>query len=81
VIRQHGEDFVLFAALAPQAREVVHLSVAPPRNYLTTRRFFREIEALYGALSEIVITDGRANTEPRVVVVRMLGEGRCSHFL
>ena len=48
VIRQRGEDFVLFAALAPDTREVVHLSVAPSRNYLTTWRFFRETEELYG---------------------------------
>lgn len=58
VVVQHGEQFVLFAALDPATREVVHLGVAPSRNYLTTRRFLEEIEALYGNLPEVVITDG-----------------------
>ena len=43
---QHGEQFVLFAALDPATREVIHLSVAPSRNYLTTRRFLEELEEL-----------------------------------
>jgi len=55
---QHGEQFVLFAALDPATREVVHLGVAPSRNYLTTRWFLEEIEELYGELPEVVITDG-----------------------
>ena len=58
VVVQHGEQFVLFAALDPATREVVHLGVAPSRNYLTTRRFLEEIEDLYGGLPEVVITDG-----------------------
>ena len=56
-VSQHGEEFVLFVALDPASREVVHLGVAPSRNYLTTRRFLEEIEALYGELPEVVITD------------------------
>jgi transposase-like protein len=55
---QHGEQFVLFAALDPATREVVHLSVALSRNYLTTRRFLEEIEDLYSELPDTVITDG-----------------------
>jgi transposase-like protein len=55
---QHGEQFVLFAALDPATREVVHLGVAPSRNYLTTRRFLEEIEELYGDLPKEVITGG-----------------------
>ena len=47
-----------FCWLNPATREVVHLGVAPSRNYLTTRRFLEEIEALYDDLSEVVITDG-----------------------
>ena len=39
-------------------REAVHFGVAPSRNYLTTRRFFEEIEALYDDLPEVVVTDG-----------------------
>ena len=54
---QHSEQFMLFAALDPVTREIVHLGVAPSRNYLTTRRFPREIEELYGGLPEIAITD------------------------
>ena len=57
VLRQRGEQFVLFAALDPDTREVVHLSVAPSRNYFTTRRFLTELEAIYGTLPETVITD------------------------
>jgi putative transposase len=32
VVVQHGKQFVLFAALDPATREVVHLGVAPSRN-------------------------------------------------
>lgn len=58
VVRQRGEDFVLFAALTPETREVVHLSVYASKSYLTTRLFFAEIEQLYGTLPKTVITDG-----------------------
>jgi putative transposase len=37
VVVQHGEQFVLFCALDPATREVVHLGVAPSRNYLSLR--------------------------------------------
>jgi hypothetical protein len=57
-VLQRGEQFVLFAALDPATREVVHLGVAPSRNYLTTRRFLEEIEELYGDHPEVVISDG-----------------------
>ena len=57
MIRQRGEQFVLSAALDPATREVVHLSVAPPRNYLTTRRFLDEIDPIYGTLPEVLLTD------------------------
>jgi len=43
-----------FTLLAP---EVVHLSIAPSRTYLTTRRFLEVIELIYETLIKVVLTD------------------------
>ena len=57
-ISQHGEEFVLFAAVDPDTRHILHAAVAPTRNYLTTWRFFEQLRELYGRLPPIVVTDG-----------------------
>lgn len=56
-ITQRGEKFTLFAAVDPETRHLLHASVAPSRNTLTTRRFLGEIVELYGRTSPIVVTD------------------------
>lgn len=48
VITQQGEEFTLFAA------------VAPSRNTHTTRRFLTELAELYGQAPPIVVTGGPA---------------------
>jgi len=48
---------VLFAAVGPETRHLLHASVAPSRNYLTTQRFLTEIAELYGRPPPIVVTD------------------------
>ncbi|HET7322878.1 MAG TPA: IS6 family transposase [Halococcus sp.] len=58
VIKQHGEEFTLFAAVDPETRNLLHAAVAPSRNTLTTRRFLTELAALYGRAPPIVVTDG-----------------------
>jgi putative transposase len=58
VIKQRGEEFVLFAAVDPETRHLLHAAVAPSRNYLTTWRFLDEVRELYGRLPPIVVTDG-----------------------
>ncbi|AUV84474.1 hypothetical protein C2R22_23290 (plasmid) [Salinigranum rubrum] len=58
VITQRGQEFTLFAAVDPETRHLIHASVAPSRNYLTTRRFLVEIAELYGRAPPIVVTDG-----------------------
>lgn len=63
-IFQRGRQFTLFAAVTPTTREVVHLDVAPTRNYLTTRRFFEGIRAIYGQLPAVVITDAAREYGP-----------------
>jgi transposase-like protein len=69
-IKQRGEEFVLFAAVDPETRHLLHASVAPSRNYLITRRFLTEIAELYGRPPPIVVTDdasyGSAFTEEGV---------------
>ena len=62
-IKQRGQQFVLFAAVDSETRHLIHASVAPSRNYLTTRRFLTEITELYGRAPPIVVTDG-ASTAP-----------------
>jgi len=57
-IKQQGQQFVLFAAVDPETRHLVHASVALSRNYLTTRRFLAEVAELYGRAPPIVVTDG-----------------------
>jgi transposase-like protein len=57
VVKQRGQQFVLFAAVDPETRHLIHASVAPSRNYLTTRRFLTEIAELYGRNPPIVVTD------------------------
>jgi putative transposase len=57
-VTQHGQEFTLFAAVDPETRHLLHASVAPSRNYLTTRRFLTEIAELYGRVPPIVVTDG-----------------------
>ena len=57
-IKQRGEEFVLFAAVDPETRHLIHASVAPSRNYLTTRRFLTEIAELYGRSPPIVVKTG-----------------------
>jgi transposase-like protein len=56
-IVQRDEEFVLFAADDLKTRHLLHASVAPLRNYLTTRRFLREIAELYGRSPPTVVTD------------------------
>jgi transposase-like protein len=58
VIKQRGQEFVLFAAVDPDTRHLIHAAVAPSRNYLTTRRFLTEIAELYGRAPPILVTDG-----------------------
>jgi len=57
-IKQRGQEFVLFAAVDPETRHLIHASVAPSRNYLTTRRSPKGIAELYGRAPPIVVTDG-----------------------
>ena len=57
-ITQQGEKFTLFAAVDPETRHLLHASVAPSRNTLTTRRFLAELAELYGRAPPIVVTDG-----------------------
>jgi transposase-like protein len=58
VVKQQGEEFTLFVAVDPETRHLLHATVAPSRNYLTTRRFLTEIAELYGRNPPIVVTDG-----------------------
>jgi transposase-like protein len=37
VVKQRGQQIVLFAAVDPEKRHLIHASVAPSRNYLTHR--------------------------------------------
>ena len=37
-VTQQGQEFTLFAAVDPETRHLLHASVAPSRNTLTTRR-------------------------------------------
>jgi len=62
-ISQQGEEFVLVAAVNPETRDLLHASVAPSRNTLTTRRFLSELAELSGRVPPIVVTDG-ASTAP-----------------
>jgi transposase-like protein len=48
-ISQQGEEFVLFAAVDPETRDLLHAEVAPSRNALTTRWFLSELAELYTA--------------------------------
>ncbi|MFC4986695.1 IS6 family transposase [Saliphagus infecundisoli] len=57
-VRQSGEEFTLFVAVDPETRHLLHASVAPSRNTLTTRRFLTELAELYGRFPPIVVTDG-----------------------
>ena len=57
-ITQQGEEFTLFAAVDPETRHLLHASVTPSRNTLTTRRFLAELAELYGRAPPIVVTDG-----------------------
>ena len=57
-IKQQGEEFTVFAAVDPETRHLLHASVAPSRNTLTTRRFLTELAELYGRAPPIVVTDG-----------------------
>ncbi len=57
-ITQRGQQFMLFAAVDPETRNLLHAAVAPSRNYLTTRRFLEELTELYGKTPLIVVTDG-----------------------
>ena len=58
VVNQRGQEFTLFAAVDPETRHLLHSSVAPSRNTLTTRRFLTELAELYGRMPPIVVTDG-----------------------
>ena len=58
VITQYGQEFVLFAAVDPETRYLIHASIAPSRNYLTTRRFPSGIAELYGRAPPILVIDG-----------------------
>jgi transposase-like protein len=58
VVKQRGQEFTLFAAVDPDTRHLLHASVAPSRNTLTTRRFLTELAELYGRVPPIVVTDG-----------------------
>ncbi|WP_157972371.1 hypothetical protein [Saliphagus sp. LR7] len=62
-VSQGGEEFTLFAAVDPETRHLLHASVAPSKNTLTTRRFLTELVELFGRFSSIVVTDG-ASTAP-----------------
>lgn len=58
VVKQHGEEFTLFASVDPETRNLLHAAVAPSRNTLTTQRFLAELAELYGRAPPIVVTDG-----------------------
>lgn len=60
VVKQQGQAFTLFAAVDPETRHLLHAAVAPPRNYLRTRRFLEELGELYGRVPPIVVIDGPA---------------------
>jgi transposase-like protein len=47
-ISQQGEEFVLFAAVDPETRDLLYAAVAPSQNTLITRRFLSELAELYG---------------------------------
>jgi transposase-like protein len=49
---------MLFAAVDPETRHLLHTAVAPSRNYLTTWRFLEQLRELYGRLPPIIVTDG-----------------------
>ena len=63
IIKQREQEFTLFAAVDPETRHLLHASVAPSRNTLTSWRFRPEIAELYGQAPPIVVTDG-ANYGP-----------------
>lgn len=69
VIKQRGEEFVLFAAVDTETRHLLHTAVAPSHNYLTTWRFLEQLRELYRRLPPIVVTDGAI----RVPVFARLG--------
>lgn len=58
VIKQRGEEFILFAAVAPETRHLLHAAVVHSRNYLPTWRFIEELRELYGRVPLTVVTDG-----------------------
>lgn len=55
-ISWRGEEFTLFAAIDPKAHHLLHASVAPSRNTLTTRRVPTGTTELYGRAPPV--TDG-----------------------
>ena len=57
-LTQQGEEFTLFAAIDPETRHLLHASVAPSRNTLTTRRVSQGTAELSGRIPPIVVTDG-----------------------
>lgn len=64
VVRQRGEEFVLYTALVPETREVVNLGVYPAKSYLTTRLFLRRSSSCTGRCPEPSLPMGHASTEP-----------------
>lgn len=57
-VKQRGQEFTLFAAIDPETRHLLHASVAPSGNTLTTRRFLTGLTELYGRAPLVVVTDG-----------------------
>lgn len=64
VVSQSEEEFILFAAVEPGTRAIRQDPVASSRNFLTTWRFFEQLDAFYGRVPPIVVTDGPANYGP-----------------
>jgi transposase-like protein len=58
IIKQQSKELVLFAAVNPETRDLLHAAVAPSRNTLTTRRFLLELAGMDGQAPPIVVTDG-----------------------
>lgn len=49
---------MLFAAVDPETRHLLHAEVTHKQNYLAAWRFFEHVREVYGRVPPIVVTDG-----------------------
>ena len=52
-ISQHVKEFVLFAAVDPETRDLLHATVTPSQDTLTIRRFLPELTELSGRVPRL----------------------------